>query len=91
MQGTFNHSLDGCYVPGLATDTVSLLAEPCSGTVWCCREAKRQQWREKQQAAKKEELAVKLSAAAQAEADKMAQFRALVAAQGGKIQIPKRQ
>lgn len=69
--------------------------------VWCttslpvcacvCREAKRQEWRSQQQAAKKEVLAQKLSAAAQAEADKMAQFRALVAAQGGKIAIPKRQ
>jgi hypothetical protein len=52
---------------------------------------KRQDWRSKQQAAKKEELAGKLSAAAQAEADKMAQFRALLAAQGGKIAIAKRQ
>lgn len=59
--------------------------------VHMCREAKRQEWRSKQQAVKKEELAGKLSAAAQAEADKMAQFRALVAAQGGKIAIPKRQ
>lgn len=55
------------------------------------REAKRQDWRAKQAAVKKEELAGKLAAAAQAEADKMAQFRALVAAQGGKIAIPKRQ
>lgn len=56
-----------------------------------CREAKRQEWRNKLAAVKKEELAAKLSAAAQAEADKMAQFRALVAAQGGRIAIPKRQ
>lgn len=56
-----------------------------------CREAKRQEWRNQKQTAKKEELAHKLSAAAQAEADKMAQFRALVAAQGGKMAIPKRQ
>eukprot|EP00775_Hariotina_reticulata_P004090 gene4090-4337_t len=55
------------------------------------REAKRQEWRAKQQAVKKEELTSKLSAAAQAEADKMAQFRALLAAQGGSITIPKRQ
>jgi hypothetical protein len=56
-----------------------------------CREAKRQEWRAKQQAVKKEELTAKLSAAAQAEADKMAQFRALLTAQGGSITIPKRQ
>ncbi|WIA28710.1 hypothetical protein OEZ86_011246 [Tetradesmus obliquus] len=55
------------------------------------REAKRQEWRSRQSAAKKEELAGKLSAAAAAEADKMAQFRALVAAQGGRISIAKRQ
>jgi hypothetical protein len=67
-----------------------VLLTPCAG--WLrCREAKRADWRTKQQAAKKEELAHKLSAAAAAEADKMAQFRALVAAQGGKISIPKRQ
>ncbi|KAF6259477.1 hypothetical protein COO60DRAFT_1000760 [Scenedesmus sp. NREL 46B-D3] len=54
------------------------------------REAKRQEWRSRQSAAKKEELAGKLSAAAAAEADKMAQFRALVAAQGGRITIAKR-
>jgi hypothetical protein len=55
-----------------------------------CREAKRQEGRSRQSAAKKEELAGKLSAAAAAEADKMAQFRALVAAQGGRITIAKR-
>lgn len=63
----------------------------CHPTLIACREAKRQEWRSQKQTAKKEELAHKLSAAAQAEADKMAQFRALVAAQGGKIAIPKRQ
>jgi hypothetical protein len=56
-----------------------------------CREAKRQEWRSRQSAAKKEELAGKLSAAAAAEAEKMAQFRALVAAQGGRITIAKRE
>lgn len=56
-----------------------------------CREARKQEYRSKQAAVKKEELATKLSARAQAEVDKMAQFRALVAAQGGSISIPKRQ
>lgn len=63
------------------------------GRVRCCvarREAKRQEWRGRQQTAKQEALAAKLSSAAQAEADKMAAFRALVAAQGGRISIPKR-
>jgi hypothetical protein len=65
--------------------------------VWCscvtnCREASRQDWRSKQQAARKEVLASKLSAHAQAEADKMSQFRAMIAAAGtGKITIAKRQ
>jgi hypothetical protein len=67
------------------------LGSICSCAGCGCREAKRQDWRSKQQAAKKEELAGKLTAAAEAEADKMAQFRALVAAQGGKIAIAKRQ
>jgi hypothetical protein len=55
------------------------------------REAQRQQKRTQQAAAKQEALATKLSAAAEAEAAKMAQFRALVQASGGAISIPKRQ
>lgn len=76
---------------GVLTSLEFWLVLQSGAFLFCCSEAKRQEWRSKQQVAKKEELAVKLSAAAQAEADKMAQFRALVAAQGGKIAIPKRQ
>ncbi|KAF8072677.1 SCI1 [Scenedesmus sp. PABB004] len=55
------------------------------------REAKRVEWRDRKFAAKREEIAAKLSAAAAAEAEKMAAFRALVANQGGRMVIPKRQ
>jgi hypothetical protein len=52
------------------------------------RELRRQDWRGKQLMARQEEVQHRLSAAANAEADKMAQFRALVAQ--GPIQIRKR-
>ena len=62
----------------------------------CCllfllREAQRQQRRTKQAAARQEVVASKLSAAAEAEAATMAQFRAIVQASGGNLTIPKRQ
>ncbi|EIE20044.1 hypothetical protein COCSUDRAFT_48583 [Coccomyxa subellipsoidea C-169] len=53
------------------------------------REAKRSDWRMKQQMAKREEVNHKLSAAQAAEDAKMAAFRAIVAQ--GPISIPKRQ
>ncbi len=54
-----------------------------------CREDSRNQWRNRAQAAKRDELAAKLSAAQEAEEAKMASLRALVAS--GPITIPKRQ
>lgn len=59
------------------------------GGLLCCREAKRSDWRTKQQMAKREEVNHKLSAAQAAEDAKMAAFRALAAK--GPISIPKRQ
>lgn len=54
-----------------------------------CREAKRSEWRTKQQMVKREEVSHKLSVAQAAEDEKMAAFRAIVAQ--GPISIPKRQ
>lgn len=54
-----------------------------------CREAKRSEWRTKQQMAKQEQVNQKLSAAQAAEDAKMATFRAMVAQ--GPITIAKRQ
>jgi hypothetical protein len=53
------------------------------------REAKRSDWRAKQQLARQEEVSHKLSAAQAAEDAKMAAFRAIIAQ--GPITIPKRQ
>ena len=53
-----------------------------------CREAKQNEWRNRKTAAKQEEMHHKLTAAQAAEAEKMAQFRALVAQ--GPISIARR-
>lgn len=54
------------------------------------REAARQQRRGSVAVARREVVAEKVAAAAAAEEAKMAQFRALLAAQQGKMTIPKR-
>lgn len=47
--------------------------------LWCCREAKQMQWKARKGAVRQQEMQQKLTAAQEAEAEKMAQFRALVA------------
>lgn len=82
-----------CASDGLLSAVARLLNHLMTQGDFCvlhCREAQRQEWRAKKQVAKKEELSAKLSAAAQAEAAKMEQFRQLLAAQGGAITIAKR-
>ena len=65
-------------------DAALLRLTPC-----CCREAKQNEWRNRRELAKREELGHKLSAFQAQEDAKIAQFKALL--QQGPITIPKRQ